>query len=94
MRENILVYLCTFDVNTGIEKNIFTFYHFQIIFNKREYTGVLVYIFFLFQIIFNEREYTGRLLQLLNSPSEVGKRNLILFSADFESENGTSIKTS
>ena len=30
------------------------------------------------------RQY--RLVQLLNSPSEVGKRNLILFSADFGSE--------
>ena len=42
------------------------------------------------------KEETGacRLLQLLNYPSDVGKWNLILFPADFGSENGTSIKTS
>ena len=64
MKVNILVYLCTFDINIGIEKDIFTLYHFQIISNKREYTGVLVYIFnfYSFQIIFNEREYTGVLV--------------------------------
>ena len=64
MKENILVYLCTFNINIGIEKDIFTFYHFQIIFNKGEYTGVLVYIFsfYSFQIIFNKREFTGVLV--------------------------------
>ena len=41
MKENILVYLCTFDVNIGIEKDIITFYIFKLYSIKY---SILVYL--------------------------------------------------